>query len=264
MKLLVCDLDGTLFEIDEMGNNLGLTKRNKEALIKWKEAGNEFAVASARSAVFYDDLEKMLGFSCNYIGSNGSDILLLDKSEIKYGIPPYVLIEMLDYLENEKINASIFTFFNNEWYWSSQNNYPHHETKYYDSNKTKVLIEKESINEDTLIPKFSLLIDSSIRDEMKEFISLKYPDVLVVTSDVDKIDVGPLDITKATAINTVVKKLDTNISEVIVAGDSDNDIEMFKEFSNSYCIDHAEDRVKSYANNIVDSVATLVDLELSK
>ncbi len=264
MKLLVCDLDGTLFEIDENGNNLGLTKRNKDALIRWKEAGNEFAVASARSAVFYNELEEMLGFSCNYIGSNGSDILLLDKTEIKYGIPPYVLLEMLEYLECAKINASIFTFFNNEWFWSSQNNYPNDETKYYDSNKAKILIDKESINEDTLIPKFSILIEASKRDEMKKYLELKYPDVLVVTSDVDKIDVGPLNITKATAINTLVERLEKTVSEVIVAGDSDNDIDMFKAFSNSYCIDHSEERVKKHANTIVDSVARLVDIELSK
>lgn len=264
MKLLVCDLDGTLFEIDDLGNNLGLTKRNKDALIKWKNAGNEFAVASARSAIFYNDLEKMLGFSCNYIGSNGSDILLLDKTEIKYGIPPYVLIEMLDYIEDKQINASIFTFFNNEWFWSSRNNYPDHETKYYDSNKTKILIDKESINEDTLIPKFSILIEASKRDDLKKYISEKYNDVLVVTSDVDKIDIGPLNVTKATAINTMVDRLETSITEVIVAGDSDNDIDMFKEFSNSYCIDHAEDRVKKHANSIVDSVASLIDIELNK
>lgn len=260
MKLLVSDLDGTLFEI-ENGKSLGLTERNKLALHKWKKQGNRVLIASARSSVYYEELKDLLNMEVDYIGSNGADILLMDNTRIQNNIPVSVLKAMYDYLEEANIDASIFSFYNNDWHWSSFGKYPSNMEAYATSNRK--LIDIDKLDENTNIQKFSILIRKEQRDEMKDFIQNKFgKQVSVVTSDVDKVDVGPLNISKAWAIAKVVDHYGYDFSKVITVGDSDNDIEMFKFTKDSYCISHADDEVKEHASYIVDSVSELINSEL--
>lgn len=83
-----------------------------------------------------------------------------------------------------------------------------------------------------------------------------------ITSQIT-IDINHKESTKGNTISHYIKKHDIKPNEVIVVGDSFNDISMFEQFSNSFVMNHAKEKVKSYANteiNIFSDVCNYINL----
>jgi HAD superfamily hydrolase (TIGR01484 family) len=74
------------------------------------------------------------------------------------------------------------------------------------------------------------------------------------------IEVATLGTNKATALKLLIEKKGILPKDVIVVGDSGNDIPMFKAFSQSYCMDHAHPEVKKYAKHLIKRVYNLKEI----
>ena len=69
MKIIGSDYDGTL-------NHNGIDDAKREAIKKWRSAGNVFALVSGRHVHSVRDQHKEQNFACDYfVGSNGAVIL---------------------------------------------------------------------------------------------------------------------------------------------------------------------------------------------
>jgi HAD superfamily hydrolase (TIGR01484 family) len=64
-------------------------------------------------------------------------------------------------------------------------------------------------------------------------------------------------VTKANGLNIILSKYDIKNDEVLVAGDSGNDIPLFENFENSFVMYHAPEEVKAKAKHVIESVADL-------
>ena len=73
----------------------------------------------------------------------------------------------------------------------------------------------------------------------------------------EAIEISAKDCTKANGIKNYINLLGIDKNEVAVIGDSGNDISMFSEFQNSFCMDHAPLSVSKYANNVIKRVSNL-------
>ena len=72
------------------------------------------------------------------------------------------------------------------------------------------------------------------------------------------IEITPSDCEKSDSISILAKSLGIADENVIVVGDSGNDISMFKKFyDNSYCMSHSPKTIKKYAKTIIRSVLDL-------
>lgn len=60
-------------------------------------------------------------------------------------------------------------------------------------------------------------------------------------------------VSKAVSLVKLIEKLGYTRDEVAVVGDSGNDVSMFKEFPNSFCMQHAPSQVKKEARTIIKS-----------
>ena len=68
------------------------------------------------------------------------------------------------------------------------------------------------------------------------------------------IEVASLGTNKANGLKRLIEAKKWSAKDVIVVGDSGNDIPMFKAFSNSYCMSHAHPEVKKHAKHFIDRV----------
>ena len=64
-------------------------------------------------------------------------------------------------------------------------------------------------------------------------------------------------VTKANVLKQILRESAIKDDEIMVVGDSGNDISMFRSFENSYVMKHAPEEVKKEAKFVVESVADL-------
>lgn len=259
MKLIVSDVDGTLFPHHTVKNPNQL-QDNIDAIKRWVNQGNHFAIASARGIREVERFKNLLGFPLHFIGSNGAGILLMDGTKIEQHINSNIYYYILDMVHDNNWDASVVCSIDYKWLWSDLDHYPLNQPEVNNDLATSVVLAKEGeISLNYPITKVSIFLHPSLRDEVKEAIENLGFHVAVTTCDVDMIDVIPKNASKANGILEVCKQLHLSLDDVYVVGDSENDTTMFAVTKNSYCIDHAEDKVKAKANHIVRSVSEMIE-----
>jgi HAD superfamily hydrolase (TIGR01484 family) len=78
------------------------------------------------------------------------------------------------------------------------------------------------------------------------------------------IEVASLGTNKGNSLTKLVKAKNWNKEDVIVIGDSGNDVPMFTMFSESYCMDHAHPSIKKHAKYVIKRVYHLQKLLTSR
>ena len=261
MKLLVSDLDGTFYPKKEVKNSQQF-QENIEAVKKWIENGNKFAVATARGLHHYSVLTEKLGFEIDFIGGNGATVLLDTGERIIKQFSSSVFIDLCQFIRENEINAGVATGIGEKWLWSSDDCYPRGVEAYQSIWEFVTVADLTMIDPSCKIERIQIFTPSENRDALKALILEKNYPVIVTTSDHDMIDIGPLDSSKGISIMELCKKYGIDLTDVIVVGDSENDIAMFEIVESSYCINHAESAVLEKASRIVESVKEVIDIEL--
>lgn len=259
MKLLISDLDGTLYP-----KNKHQLQKNFDAVRKWINAGNKFAVATARGLHHLETFENNIGFKVNYIGSNGASVVYDDGTKLIKYFPSKVYFDLCKYIKDNNINASVATGLNDQWVWSSIDKYPKGESKYDQVWKDVVLLDEDKFDLNEKIQRIQIFVPKDDRDKLKEKICNLNLDIRITSSDLDMIDIGPLNSSKGISILELCDRFNIKPEDVIVIGDSENDIPMFELTPNSYCIDTAETFVLNRARYNISSVEELIEQELKK
>lgn len=261
MKLFVTDLDGTLYPKKEVSHP-NQFEDNLKAVHKWIEQGNKFAVATARGIHHYEVLCKKIGLAPIFIGANGAQIRYENGEVIAKTIPISIFIDLCKLITQHQINASVATGINKQWVWSSKDCYPLDcEVKPPYINDV-VVMDVKDIDITLGTERIQIFVSKEKRDELRAFLeSQNYP-VTITTSDVDLIDIGPLNSSKGIAIEEICHHYGIAKENLVVAGDSENDITMFEVTDHSYCIDHAEPDVLNSAKHTVASVEEIIKLEI--
>ena len=264
MKLLIADLDGTLYPKKEVKNPKQL-EANIEAVKHWIAQGNKFAVATARGLHHYPVLRKTLGFDVNFIGGNGAATRLETGEEIIKTIPYGIFIDLCRYVLDHKINASVATGYNNKWVWSSKDCFPIGLNIFRPGvEETIEVADLDSIDPTEGTDRIQIFVPenelSSLRTKLEE---RGYP-VMITTSDTYMIDIGPQNSSKGITIMELCDTFGVSTEDIIAVGDSENDIPMFEVAHRSYCIDHASQNVKNHSDYVVESVEKVIELELNE
>lgn len=75
----------------------------------------------------------------------------------------------------------------------------------------------------------------------------------------DAVEIMKYGVNKADSLKELLKILGIENDEVLVVGDSGNDVPLFKAFKNSFVMAHAPEEIKKEAKIVVESVADLKD-----
>lgn len=264
MKLFVSDIDGTLYWYQNK-NNQGCSAECKRAIKEWIEAGNVFAVATARVHKMRDRILEDIGINIDYLGGNGSEVIYRDGTEEMQSIPYSYFLEVGQWLDRYGYDASLKICVNDQFLSYRQDLYPFTcESRMRMNLRNSILHDKyskekiEGVNMSVLChPQFTQEIEMKLQELFKGRCQ-------VLATDMDNIDFIPIGVSKSEAILSLAKRYGVSTKEIIVIGDSFNDICMFNLTLNSYCMSHALDEVKKHANKIVDSVEEAIYKELAK
>lgn len=265
MKLFVSDIDGTLYQKVD-GNSDVCTQRNLDAIKTWREANHHFAVATARIHLSYDSMVEKLGFPLDFLGGNGAEIIFSNQEKILHTIPLHFFLELVDWIEQQNIDATVKINWKGQWICSNRDHYPFYTLNRQRGSLRQAKTLKEiQVDETDVGINMSIILAPQFFQEVKEALNKKYVGILdIVGSDFDNLDCLPDQCSKKEAILLLLKRLHLSTDDLIVIGDSENDVAMFSLTTNSYCMATAEEAVKQKATYVVSDVAEAIERELAK
>lgn len=264
VKVIATDLDGTLFYPKK--RMALIPKKTKRFLQKFSDDGGKILIVSGRGKYFGDKVAKSLERPVDIVGCNGSFVIdgeeiikekFFDREEIKQMIQEVRREQRLMFVSlfckncNFVIDISMMKFlprFAYRIYEFAQGTYRERVTKserrFYEE------LEKGEVY------KVLLFVGPSRKsikksEELTKLLGIRYPNMNFAWSN-QAIEVTPKGCTKSSGISFYLDYNGISNDNIIVVGDSGNDISMFKDFSErSFCMSHASDSVKKYAKHII-------------
>lgn len=237
--VIVLDLDGTLLKDDK---SISCTTLN--VLKKFEDLGKKIVIATGRPPRldilnFPDALKR--DFMIFY---NGAEIYHNDKKIYTKCISDSSIKYMLEIFNNQNINPKISFEINNKLY----SNYDANET-FKNTQFTKINLENFNYNNIT-----KLLVDlSSIEDINKFSNSIPNDCNLLITDNSTLGQIMAKGVSKLSAIEFILNKLDTTLDKVIFFGDDINDIELIQHCGIGVAMGNAHSSVKSASKYITES-----------
>lgn len=268
MKLLVLDIDGTL-----VNSKKEITPATLYAIDRWREAGNQIAIATGRPTAGVRHVAKALSMAekGGYILSyNGACITDATSGAIVCSkfLPPDIPAMLADYA-NKHENVGLISY-------EGDTVLSVFEPDDY------IKLEAVTINHMDLVhrPDFAdyidfpvhkclLTADPSISEHLeKELAALTEGRVSVYRSEPFFIEVMPLNVDKATSLDEFVPTLGIDRTDVICCGDGYNDISMIRWAGMGVAMANARTPVKEAADYVTlscdeDGIAALIDRLLS-
>jgi len=246
MKLLFSDFDRTLYV------NKNITQENLDAINKWQEMGNLFIITTGRYKKSI--IEQMKNFSLKpdyYICNNGAVILDKEQNTIffKY-IPNQEIEQIIQYIYKNYENS--LEIIEKERTIKIMNDVGidnHH--------SVDTILDKEHISSIKDVVQIHKKFDTEERvNDLISNLNIRFRDSLVAYANVLNVDIVAKGINKSTGIDFICKGI-KNIEDILVIGDSYNDIEMVEKY-NGFTVEHGNEDIKKIAREIFPDVASLL------
>lgn len=267
------DLDGTLFYPKKRFGMID--KKNIAFLRHIKEDGGRVVLVSSRSIGFLDKVSKKLGFEVDYIGTDGTTVVadgkrirdeFFESSALKalvtdlrtnYDPPLFIASSHEHPLILTRTQVSHMTNFMYVLYQAVQGVY---REKWVRSDH---VFFREI--ENGKVHKLMVLIGLTKKKRLRSYqitqeLQKKYPDFEFVWLD-QFIEITPKGCSKASGLEFYLDSLGLNRDNVVVVGDSGNDVPMLDAFQGrSYAMKHAPEKVKEHASGVVSRVYEIEEI----
>lgn len=269
IKLIASDMDGTL-----LNNEHVISKENAQAIKLAQEKGIHFMLATGREYKSVKKLMDRAGFVCPCILMNGSQIrdqdgkitknIELDKDKVRQIceiLQPYELV--INYMTQNGIvvtddEAAVFKDFKaRAMHYSPEQAIDLEENiqKQAEFFKGRMYMNdlKELLASDHIINKIETFYPDEaevtrINDKLRQI-----PGLAVASAGPSSIEVTNVSAQKGHILEEYIKKIGIKKEEVMVLGDSNNDISMFEKFTYSFAPDNATAAIKDMAYEVVEA-----------
>lgn len=248
MKIIGSDYDGTL-------NHNGIDEKKIEALEKWRNAGNVFALISGRGPENVMEIYNEKQFPCDYlIANNGAVIMKADGTVISdircEGSPAASLLKLM--FEKGCPHGHIQTSFPCRVFADPADCEEEHE---YTLDNMPEIPYFNQIS--TFLPDFETAA------EVTACIREHFGDKLNPLQNGVCIDIVRADMNKAKGLYMLMEHLGAEYEDIIAVGDNINDRDMIREFR-SYAMENGVDTIKELADYVTPGVAELIEKELAE
>ena len=274
-KLIATDLDGTL--LYPFSPFRFVPKRNVKFLREYIDQGGRVALVSARGEFFVNRVIKQIGRPIDSLVNNSAAIIhngeYLRKDTIsnelanrivKYFYENHMLRGRTMYLTTDKygliINTSktgLMTWVGTliwalKFGWNAEK--IKSSKKMYEKTLESGIINKIVIYNGT--KKSKRLKGEAICQDIID----KFPEITASWSNYIT-EITPVGCNKAEGLKFYARKLGILPEDMIVIGDSGNDLPMFEAFPNSFCMSHAVSSVKASAKHEIKQVCDLANFK---
>ncbi|MDG3085653.1 HAD-IIB family hydrolase [Vibrio hannami] len=260
-KLLASDYDKTFF----YKTNPEALEVNLQAVEKWREKGNLFAISTGRDAASIGFERKVRDVDYDYLVSlNGSFIVdkddnVLFKSALEHDLAKDIAAMLREQFDDELIVSNGFDGCNFTNRKKSQTDAVAREAFERNSKIYSKTIEESLEGEVLLLGCLSEDLEQAqkVRGEILDL----YSDQVEVFINLNYINIVPKGISKASGIELIAKHAGVATDAVLAIGDDYNDIPMVESFV-GYAVANAKPEVKAVANEVFESVAELIEKKM--
>lgn len=270
IEALVTDLDGTLF-YPKKPRKL-ICQKNKALAEDFIAHGGRIAVATSRTEAIKGKIQNRLGVPFDFIGADGTFIEIDGKrvydrvfdveqskqmlSEIRDKYDPGLIL-MATRTKPNVMTRTRVSKFTNFLYFA----YEAFQGVYREPFVRSDAVFYSELNKGEVRKLMILIGLTKTKQMLAEFITKdlaeRYPDFEFSWLN-QFIEITPKGCSKASAVAFYLDYLGINHDNVLVVGDSGNDVPMFERFhANSYCMAHAKESVRSKAAHVVSHVYDL-------
>lgn len=237
-KILITDLDGTLVQ-----DSKKITEADKQTLHELQKK-MKIGIATGRSVKEIKFIEEQANIKVDVrIGFNGAAIEIGDQPIFERVLDQSTIEKLLNYIQEKEL---VFDALDGVQRIGT------HQSDEKDKLWNMELVEPENLFSTLLtkkIFKINIRPEKHLSDEILDEMQHKFPELAICKSGESRIEVTSPNITKGNAIKLLREKYDL---DVITIGDSENDVSMFQESDQSFCISHASEDVQQHAEKIVD------------
>jgi hypothetical protein len=261
VRLIAFDLDGTAFN-----EHKRMTAETKAALEQAAEAGIELVPATGRPFVgMTEDIKNLQGI--RYIlTTNGAGIYERDTGvcihekpmELSKFLPMLARLEKLDVMADAFVKGQAYMN-EDKVKWISYINGPEEIKQFISKSRKRVksqseYLRKKGADVEKLTINFATGPDGKRIDYDPAWEIVKdYPEFLSVSGGMQNIEVTNKGISKASGLRWLGDKLGISMEEMMVFGDSGNDIEMIREAGIGIAMANAEPEVLQIADFVTKS-----------
>lgn len=260
-KMIVTDLDDTLLNSEGK-----VSDKDKEAIMKAQENGVIFVLASGRPTYAMRDLAQELKldkFGSYILSYNGSIIThcKTDKNILEETLTRDDIHDLYDF--SKKNSVEIITYLDDTIISEDYSSYIEVEVELTKMPFEKVKNFKATIDKDCVKcimleePTYLKEIEKKLQDELGNQFS-------VAISKPFFLEVTKLGVDKGSSLLKLAEQLGINQEEIIVVGDSYNDIPMLKVAGMPACVKNAKQDIKDICkfistSNNNDGIATIIE-----
>ena len=270
IKVLATDLDGTLFY---PRSPISLVNAKNKALLQdFIAQGGRVVLVTSRAEPFLNKVRDTLGLPVDFIGCDGAFVNIDGKNVLEKEFPPQETRNLIaeirkDYdpglillatrrhpaiMTRTKVSkvTNLFYFLYEAVQGAYREPWIRSDQVFY-SELAKGEVRKIMILAG--ISKKKQLEARTITAQLAE----RYPDFSFAWLN-QFIDITPKGCSKASGVSFYLDYLGISHDNVVVVGDSGNDVPMFQAFhENSYCMEHAKPAVKESAAHVISRVSDL-------
>lgn len=248
VKLCVLDLDGTLL------HNGCLLDSDRESLLRIQKYGVKLMIATGRNVQDAAEFVGKLRLK-EYQG-----VVAYADGQYLYDFKDniYREFEFLNYIEDVQRIYKLYTGKRPVYLYSKKKDYKLYRSQYsreyirsflkkiFFLSKVKILLaHKKYLVSD--IDKIAFYADEGELDVSK--LKLNYD--VIYTNDKQRYEVKRQNVNKARAVKEIAAKYHFTNDEIVVFGNDENDICLFEEYKNSFCMDDASAFTRSKAQNLI-------------
>lgn len=247
IKMLVCDIDGTIF------NGKAFTENLISCIKKIRQDGVKFVIATGRTFFSANQIIAPLNVDTPVICYQGATIHK-PSGEIIYeiGIERNLSLELLDYLNTLGFYPNIYI--NDKLFAEKETKYV---KQYSDAQLIPYTIETDiSQNNFKTLNKLLVIDDDTKKiEKLTEHLKEKYGDKIYTAMSTPYFcEICASGVSKGNAVRYVADMYDIKKEEIMSCGDQNNDIELLTCAGIGVAMGNATDTLKGYANYITDTV----------
>lgn len=241
IKLIVCDLDGTLLHDDKTMDTKILNVLSRKKI--------PFTIVSGRNGLQVEKYIKALNIELPYICNNGADAFIQDRCCYRYYIPQNSLQLAVQYIQKNKISMILNT---------SKGIYVYgHDPliKIFSLRSLGLcpIYQNVPLDNEILAKVYKVVFaceDIEKIENVSSQIRNDCPDVHCIRSEGTGYTITHKHATKGNGVRWLLSKLNIQTKDVIAFGDNFNDISMLKEAGVRVAVANAQPMVKCCADYI--------------
>ncbi len=253
IRYFICDLDGTLIR------NRQVSEEDKQAIATFISNGGQFIIATGRADFEIELFAQQEGIgpvshriSCNgaHIHSESGECLFEKRLSVEANQFMQQQLQLLtEQLTTIEANDGEMVYY-------------HGNKDVHDRYKDGHVFEQSDVVAqfgETIFPiKYFIQGSEQAITQLVEQINVIMPGEFELFNDGHEINIGPVAISKGTAVAKFLAHMQITPNEIAVIGDAANDVSMFEQTPYSFTFHHAAPKIQAKADYVVESVAEAV------